>query len=384
MSKGTLGLIVIGLSGYMVFKGSALAFILFGIWPIAATMVAWRYNSMPNHEFVKMAGCLATGAILAALPLAIYLVSHGLITIWFSDVVVSALRLDALSFMSEPSFGFLLAAALSSLPHEPSAASISSGLFWIALILLPVTNGLVLLQKVGRGLLPDNWHPAIVIAIFFAPVSVHYQIPIYLTYTSCLSLFGLYFLVNTKIALRAVTALSLALAWIGIVQHAGQPLSRGFKGMVRGETMALSAPDGICRASVAMDSRDAQIYTEIITLIRRHSGPDDKILALPFIPEFYFLSERQSAVRFLGVPFGIADENELAETIRKLNLNPPRVVINKREDKYHSIFSTRLLETISKDFNFLTAVGEYDLYVAATPMQFNAPQGSSSSPTDKC
>jgi len=365
LARGTLFLIAAGLSGYLISKGSAAVIIMFGIWPLAALVVIWRHLRISDREVAVMFGTLGMGATLATLPLLIYLLYHGSFAAWLDDVVVVALRLNGLSFLSQPSFAALFVHTVGSVVANPTAGRLSSGMFWLALVALPIISGLVLWKRASEGLDPHQWHPATVIAVFFAPASAHYQIPLYLTYTSCLTLVGLFFLLRSQTAVRAIAAMSMVLSTVGLLQHAGQPLSRGFHGIIRGDTVTLDVLHGIPRASVAMEQRDAQVYGEIVAVINRYAGPDERILTLPFIPEFYFLSGRQSAVRFLGVPFGIGDEAQLVATIEKLSANPPRVVINKREDKYHSPLSMKLLGWIARRFEFLKAVGDFDVYVAS-------------------
>jgi hypothetical protein len=200
--------------------------------------------------------------------------------------------------------------------------------------------------------------------LFFSLTAAHYQIPIYLTFTTCLTLTGLIALARSRQEVAVLAALSIAASLVGLFMHAGQPVSRGFAGVVRGDRVNLDAPSGIPRASVAMEKADAETYSRIVSDIERYSAPDETILSLPFDPEFYFLSQRRSAFRFLGTSFGIHDQDDLAAVQAEMMARPPRVVINRRVDKYHTPLSLRLVETIKRDYRLLEAVGDFDIYVA--------------------
>lgn len=364
LAKASLLVIASGLVIYLVSKASIAAFLMFGLWPLAATALIWRDLRISNASVVRMYALIAAGMAIAMFPLLVYHLSHGSLSQWFDDAVVSALHLNALEFVSEPSFGIYLLQVLVLATREPSLNSLLSGFYWVVLLCLPVAVGLLMLKRALNGLRPRYWGPVTAVALFFAPVSVHYQIPIYLTYTSCLTLVALLSLARSRSGLWVIASLSFLLSAIGLLLHAGQPVSRGLAGVIRGDSITLDASDGIARASIAMETSDALIYSEIVSIIERHSDPGDRILALPFIPEFYFLSQRQSAFRFIGTPFGIHNRVELAAVIKQMSDDPPRVIVNRREDKYHSPLSLELVEYIKANFVPLKAVGDFDVYAA--------------------
>jgi hypothetical protein len=248
---------------------------------------------------------------------------------------------------------------------EPSLLGFFSAFYWLTLLGLPIAVGVLFWKRASGALAPRDWHPATIVALFFAPVSAHYQIPIYLTYTSCLTLVGLMFLAGSERSIHKVAALAFLVSAIGLTLHAGQPLTRGFDGIILGKRVSLDAPAGLPRASVAMELSDAKVYREIITEITRHAAPHEPILALPFIPEFYFLSGRRAAVSFMGVPFGIRDEADLSAVTHRLIRSPPKIVVNRRVDKYHSPLSERLVEWIKGNYSLLRSVGDFDVYVAS-------------------
>jgi hypothetical protein len=366
LAKASLLIFATGLIFYFLSKGSVAAFLMFGVWPLGALAVMWRHVSIGDRKVLNIYRALALGGSLAGLPLLAYHMFHGTLASWFDDVVLAALHLNGLSFVSQPSFGVFFIQILGLTQSQPSIAGILSSAYWLVLLCLPVVTGVVLWRRGWKGLKPSAWEPATVIALFFAPVSAHYQIPIYLTYTSGLTLVGLLSLARNRREAIAPAAMSMALVAVGLILHAGQPLSRGIEGIIRGRTVTLNAPTGIARASIAMERSDADIYGEIVAAIERHSGPDERIFALPFIPEFYFLSRRQAAFRFLGLPFGIHDEAELSVAIGQMSANPPSVIVNRRVDKYHSPLSIEMMREIERSYGLLKSVGDFDIYVPAS------------------
>ena len=72
---------------------------------------------------------------------------------------------------------------------------------------------------------------------------------------------------------------ALMLSAVGLVLQAGQPVSRGLGGIIRGETVMLDAPAGIARASIAMEKSDAAVYSEIVAAINCHSATSRNAVA---------------------------------------------------------------------------------------------------------
>src|SRR5262249_31452969 len=144
-------------------------FVLFGAGPIALLVTLWPRL---GGGAVTLVARLALGGVVAALPLVAYHVVNGSLGGWYDDVVVAAFAQTDLEFIRRPVHLAIIAASIAGLgSFEPAA--IVNGVFWLALLALPLTNNLLLLRRARDG---KPLHPLPVVAVFFALVSVHNQI----------------------------------------------------------------------------------------------------------------------------------------------------------------------------------------------------------------
>ncbi len=92
--------------------------------------------------------------------------------------------------------------------------------------------------------------------------------------------------------------------------------SRAIRG---GGAMTAAASAGLDRATLWMEPADARLYRDIVEPIRREVREDETILAIPFNPEFYFLSRRRNPARYSNSAFGARDAQEAAYAVAALS-----------------------------------------------------------------
>jgi hypothetical protein len=348
-----------GLAFYLARATGAAGWLLFGVWPLLLLAGAWRTAGAGNRAVLRIVGLLGAGAALAALPLVLYHLVHGSLGWWLHDTVGTALGLGRMGFLERPFFAWLVRAGFLQLFSGRPVETIN-GIYWLALPLLAAVNGLLVLALLRSRETP---HPLCWLAVFYAPVSVHYQIPIYLAYSAGLSLVSLLFHCARSPGWisRVGTAAAAVLAVIAVRFQAGQPLSRGLAGMLRGERVAL-VPAELPRARLLVEPEQRQRYRELIDTIERETGPDQTILAVPSDAELYFLSGRRNPTRFYNTALGITDEGTFAATARLLREHPPALVLFNAEDKYNTTFSTRLMQVIRERHTLLRRIHGFDIY----------------------
>lgn len=360
----TICIMLLGLGGYLVSKASPLGACLFGIGPVAALIWSAKVTEKPNQEAIAIALQLTLGGALAALPLAAYHLANGSLVSWFDDTVLSALYLTELSFVKQPSYSWLTILGAMQLYDPKNWAEIINGLFWIILTLLPMVLGLA----VARSLFSANRKsPAFralpFLAVFYGLVSAHYEIPVYLNFSTAVSLVGLLALSGKEQRWRRAVAMSVAvgLSATALFFHAGQPLTRGLKGTIEGQRQAYVYAE-FDRAHLWMTPEDRQTYHDVLALIDREAQERDTILAIPFDAELYFLSERRNPTRYLNIAVGIRNQETLQDVLNKLRETPPRLVFHKPMDKYNTEHTDRVMDFVRARYTRLSAIGGFEIY----------------------
>ncbi len=357
-------LLWIGLALYLSAKTEPLAFVLYGAWPLTLLAIVASRTKLPDRAVVSLLARLTAGALAAAVPLIAYHVHHGSVSIWLADTVFSAESLTRLDFFRRTSFPLLIVASVGQLLSAPSLTAAINALFWIAALLAAPAVGVVALSQLLRSDDDDcpAWTPLVVLATFYAVVSLHFQIPIYLFYSLSVTLASLLWLASADRSRRSfAVAGCAALSLVGIFCHAGQPLTRNLIGVLRGERVDL-VPAGIDRAGLSVADDDRAAYSELLRLIDRETDPGEPILALPVNPELYYLSGRRNPVRFFNAALGLSDKAALHDVLARLAGDPPQLVFFRPDDKYVTPPSLAIIDHVRRRYERLPDVGKFEVY----------------------
>jgi len=308
--------------------------------------------------------------LLAAVPLAVYLGLHGTVTDWLRDSFVTANRMTKLDFMSVPGYLDLLALAVSNVLQPVDVVGVVNGLFWICLLATPPLVGVLTLrclQRSGQTASRTLAHPFMLTVPFFALVSVHFQIPIYLFFSAAPLLWALLWLAGewSGAARRAIAVVVATLSMVGLLWQAGQPLSRGWTGIVAGRTAALDAPATLPKASLRIEARDYATYRRLLEVIDRYAGATGGLLAVPVNPELYFLSGRRPPVKFFSTAIGLRTEGDLREALTALRANLPAVIVHRTQDKYNTPLGDALLASLLGDYALVDKVADFEVWAAS-------------------
>jgi hypothetical protein len=281
--------------------------------------------------------------------------------------VLAAGGLTELEFFDRPSYGYFLIGGLRQLFAFESVSLALNGFFWLILPLLGALQGAAMWFSLWRS--HDRaFHPLPFLAVFYPLVSTHYQIAIYLFYGTAVSLAGLLWLAAAARPARRLASLMLALllSAIGLYWHAGQPLTRGAEGILRGERTAL-VPSGLGRASLWITPQDEAFYAHAGELVAANLDPGATLLAIPFDPELNFLFARPSPVRFYNVALGVRDRAAFDAVSAKLAETPPRLVFYKPDDKYNVGASKELVDRVRRHYDLLESRDGFEIYRLRAP-----------------
>ena len=355
-----------GIAGYIGTKADFGAAVLFGIGPVCLILWAIAHGGRDNRDVMVGLPRLAAGGVLATLPLLLYHLAHGSVGAWFNDTFVAAVALTDLPFFDRARYVNLLMLATARVLSPSDLAVFASGLYWITLLLLALATAALTLRALVRNGRHAGMRPYAlpVIGSFYAIVSIHYQIPIYLMYSVAVSLAGLLWLApaHANFGRYAAVALASCLVVVGLRDQAGQPLNRGIAGIIAGQRAPASVASGLAKAGLRIGADDAATYRRLVALIDRDTSADAPILALPANPELYFLSGRRNPTRFFNAAMGIPDDAALRDVLTTLRRDPPRLVFFRPDDKYNTPLVARLMDFVRARYQPLPPIGGLEIY----------------------
>jgi hypothetical protein len=361
-----LGRVVLALCGlllgfYLFKTASPLSILLFGIWPVALIFTGWVNCVMSDRAAIRMLAQLTFGATVAIAPLLLYHFYHGSLLTWFDDTVFSAFRLVSLPFMDKASYAALPLVGMMS-ATDIDANTVINEIFWVLLLLAPVVLGII---TVSRSLTANGSAPLLAhMAVFFAVVSAHYEIPIYLFFSTAMTLCGLLALTdgwNIRVQ-GSVAVCVLLLAGVGLWSHAGQPVTRGLAGVATGARAEIDNRAMEFRVGLRVAPTDRAFYEWLVPLIMQNSGPEDSILALPVNPELYFMTGRRNPTRFFNSALGLRSDAEVEALLSTLEADPPALVVFRTDDKYVTPNTVKVVTKVRETYRRIALRDGIEVY----------------------
>ena len=356
--------LIAALAVYLLFATDVSGFVLFGIWPLIFLVRLFFIPAATNREVLRTAGWTAAGVCVAVVPLLAYHAAHGSLAAWTEDVGPAAVALTRLDFFGRSNFAALVFHAGRQAATGRDAALLINGAYWVLLPLLAAINGAVVWYVLRSRSAGE--HAALpILASFYAVVSVHFQIPIYLYYSAGLSLASLLWLgprLSTLFS-RATATAALALAATGVYFHAGQPASRTITDILQGRRIESARAALLPHCSLRVDPAEGARYVAVVDLIRQHVPATDAILAIPSNAELYFLSDRRNAFRFYNTALGVRDDATLDAVERVLRDDPPKLITFNPTDKYNTPRSLQIMDAVKQRYVLLGRYEPFDVYV---------------------
>jgi hypothetical protein len=335
--------------------------IFMGLWPVA--VFGWMLVNVRtgNRDVAAAVGQLLAGALVPAVPLAVYHLVHGSLGVLLHDLVTVAAGESELGFYGKGWYGVLPLAGFYQAVSSFDAARVANGLYWTILPTISALNGVLLLRALHNRVDPTTLALP-TIAVFYAMVALLFEGPLYLYYTVGLSLISALWLLSTGAPrLKGLaTAAAAALCVVAVVFHAGQTRERTPVQILAGErvtTFASLVDCGLPRCSLKISASDAATFSRYTEIIRKETAPGDFILAIPNDAELYFLTERRNPTRFYNAAQGTTTSAQLRDVFHALERSPPRLVIFRPDDKYNTRATTEIMAAVRANY---TLLGEHD------------------------
>jgi hypothetical protein len=365
LSSGVILFLIGVLLWYLLSKTDTFATLAFGLCPLLLLAWAGYRASIPNKQALRLLLRLSVGGLLAAIPLFGYHLYHQSLSTWFADTVIAASALTELDFIHKIDYGMFVKAGLAQAAKSQNVSDLLNGVFWMILPLLALAHGLLMLRALFRAEdMTLARHPLPFLALFYALVSVHFQVSLYLFYSVPLTLCGILWLSTdrNKWYQYVPAVVTVGLAAIGLYYQAAQPVSRGEAGVIKGERIALTPSRDIRRCSLWIEPHDVQLYHHLISLIDRDVSPEESILALPVNPELYYLSGRQNPTRFFNAALGIQNQKQLDKVLHDLERAAPKLVFFRPGNPYNTSYTRQLMTYVKTRYELLESVSGFNIY----------------------
>lgn len=348
-------------AAYVFSKAQPAGVLLFGLGPIAILCAA---ALRIDTGFAKTAAILlrlTLGAAASAVPLLLYHSFHGTFGAFFKDVFVAPFGLISMPFFDDVSYGYLLAFPAMALAQGDISA-IGAFAFWGVLLAAPAVLSVVVLTRLLSRSDRAEATPLMIVAVFHAMVSLHYEIPVYLLYSSGLALVGLIAAAPLRLE-RTASFAAIGLSAAAVLCLAGQSVVRSYK------EVAMLAPSprlvaAFPRASLLVDPASREQVARPLAIIEACTDRSDPIFAAPLNADLYFLSGRKSAYPFFGSSFGLRSEEDVRRAEGVLfSSGAPALVVHRYSDKYNTTNLDALMSAVMDSYVSLGREADYDYYV---------------------
>ena len=374
VARAVLGLMVVGLLGYLVRSTDFSAGILFGLWPLLILGWAFRRPKMPNRAAVRLLAWLGVGAVISALPLIGYHLLHGSLGAWTRDVFIRSLSVTGLEHIQVGRYVSTVILAFMTPAMSLTLAAVPNALYWMALVFAAFLAGAKLFHRV-RSLPQAAGVPTSLalpfVGVFYALVSVFNQIHYYLYLSAGLSIVSILWMISARKQAGNASRLSRAVprgcVWAGalsivaVVFHAGQPYTRTLVQSIAGDRVPLVKSE-LPHMGIWIDPNEERRLGELLQIIERETSPDDIMFTAPNNAELYFLSERTNGFRFFNPTISLIDEEDTAVFLEDFARVGPALIVHDTRSHYNTDTTADLIDRITEDFEVVATVDHYTVF----------------------
>lgn len=367
LGRATLIMICVGIPLYFGFVSrDPVAFLLFGFFPaLVAGWTAFSPSIRPGLEFAAV-GRLLAGCGLAFVPFVVYHLYNGTLLFWIHDLFLLPFAIPTIDFVAESSYVLLLTDAIAGFVAGVSelrfSAIAASGLI-LLFMLAPMLLGFLVMQRVVRNQ-RAGLRPLHLVALFFAMVSAHYAIPIYLyfsaglTTVALLDFIGRQQFVHCRFAAH-VTLLAAGCAVLFLAGRSPATLDRVLAGVAEPKTYVPREQ----RLGLWIERDDVHAYGKLVGRIQNLTPPDSPIFVFPAHPEIYFVANRSNPTIFANMAVGVRSCLYLEDLINSLRRKEVGTVVQFDSDKYATRYSELLADWLAQHYVMGDSIGEARIFI---------------------
>jgi hypothetical protein len=353
------------LSLYLLRSTDAVAFLMFGLWPVA--FLAWQLTAamVPNSRAIRIFGGLVLGIVIGALPLLSYHVVNGSLAAMIDDNFIRALDVLNWDYTKELQYWMLPFAGVIEFGNHPGLSSLLNAFYFLVLPLFAALNGFVLLLAVRRRTLTMSFALP-VLAAFYGLVSLFHQIPVYLYLTSILSIAGsLWLLAALKPRWKfPMSAMLVVLLGVSLAFHVGEPITRSIMNHIRTtQTELVDSRGQLPNVDLWINEHALAAYRKVVRIIEEETDQDDYLFAIPNNAELYFMTERRNPFRFFSTDHGVVSEMEVQSVIRSLERLRPRIITFSPGDARNTTHSLAIMQHVREHSTLLSKDNWFEVYL---------------------
>ena len=374
LGRAVVAVLGLGLAAYLLKKTDAVAFVMYGLWPLAILLYGVAYLAATNRDVFAMLLRFTFGAASAAVPLVAYHLYHGSVGTWLEDTVVAAFSITRLDFIDDLKYWATMVGGARAVVRPASPAKALIGLFWMIAPALPTVLGAAVVWRLWRSRARQHGAgtadtaeggatPALavvpIVAVFYFLVALHYQKWMYFFFGFPLTALGLLALTpaaaNTyrRGVLTGLGALSaIAFFVIGAL----------VPGLSVARPVQLLEDHGVPRCGIRLDAETADVYQRIGDIVEREVASDESIFALPVHPELYYIANRRNPTRFYNTALGLRSAEDVRLLLQRFEQAPPKLVFFNPTNHYVTAEARQVMDWVRGRYDPLGFIGAFDVY----------------------
>lgn len=349
---------------YLFRATDALAFLMFGLWPL--TFLAWQLTAamVPNSQSIRIFGGLLLGMVIGALPLLSYHLVNGSLAAMIDDNIFRAIGVLNWQYTKEVQYWMMPFAGVLQFQEHPELTSLMNAVYFLILPLFAALNGFLLVLAIRRRTLTMSLALP-VLAAFYGLVSLFNQIPTYLYLTSILSIAGsLWLLLELQPSWRkSMIPMLVFLSGMSLAFHAGEPSTRSLMDHMRTAKAEFFDSRGqLPKVDLWIEKERMEAYRKVVRLIEEETHKGDYLFAIPNNSELYFMTERRNPFRFFSTDHGVLNASEVQGVIQRLQTIRPRIITFAPNSNRNTRQSLAIMEHVRRHSTLLSKDKVFEVY----------------------
>jgi hypothetical protein len=308
---------------------------------------------------------LARGLVGLALPLLTYHMMNGSLLAMIDDNVIRPLDVLNWNLGKQVKYWMLPLGGIIQFGDSPGLFNLLNALYFLTVPLFAALNGFLLLLAVRRRTLHISLALPI-LAAFYGLISLFIQVPIYLHFSSILSIAGsLWVLSELKPGWGLSTSVMLVvLSGVSIAFQAGVPIRSSIMELISTEKPELFDSRGqLPKVDLLIRGESLEAYKKVVRIIEEETHQDDYLFAVPNNAELYFMTERRNPFRFNTIDHGVLNETEVQHVIQTLERLRPRIITFAPGAQRNTTHSLAIMEHVRAHSQLLSQDPFFEVYL---------------------